>query len=299
MPLERLAPPPLPDWLRAEFPFERAVAKVKGVHLHFVDHGEGRPVLLMHGNPTWSFLWRKVIRLLGEYRIIAPDLWGLGLSDKPRSPSAHVLRTHIDLIEGLVDGLDLGGLIVVGQDWGGPVAAGVAARRSDSIRGAVFGNTSVLLPRMPLRTTAFHRFAHTPIVSDVAFRLGGFPQRDLSRVQGDPSSIGSLETRAYTWPLRTLRDRAAPLGLARMVPNREDHPSLQALASIDAWVRSATCPLGLVWGRRDPVLGRGLKRHREELPTARVWESDAGHFLQEEVPEHFAEAVRWVDASTA
>lgn len=297
MPLIRHPAPDLPDWLAEAFPFERSVAEVQGTAIHFVDEGEGRPVLLVHGNPTWSFLWRKVIPLLDGYRVVAPDLWGLGLSDKPRRPGAHVLARHIALIEGLVDGLDLGEVIVVGQDWGGPIAAGVASRRADRVRGAVFGNTGVLAPRKPLRTTAFHRFSHMPVVSDVVFRLGGFPQRGLHRVQGDAHSIGKLETRAYTWPLRRIRDRAAPLGMARMVPNRDDHPSLAQLASIDAWVRSADIPMGLVWGRRDPILGRGLRRHREALPEARVWESDAGHFLQEEVPEDFAEAIRWVDAS--
>jgi pimeloyl-ACP methyl ester carboxylesterase len=289
--------PALPDWLAPSFPFDRHVAEVNGTRIHFVDHGEGRPVLLVHGNPTWSYLWRKVIAQLADYRLVAPDLCGLGLSDKPSRPAAHLLSRHIDWIDQLVAGLDLQDLIVVGQDWGGPIAAGVAARRTASVRGAVFGNTAILKPRRPLRTTPFHRFSHTPILSDAVFRLGGFPQRALSRAQGDRRSIGPEETRAYTWPLRRLRDRAAPLGMARMVPNHEDHPSLAPLEEVDAWVRGFTGPVALVWGLRDPILGRALRRHRAALPDARVWSSDAGHFLQEEVPEDFAEAIRWVDAS--
>ncbi|TNE91980.1 MAG: alpha/beta fold hydrolase [Deltaproteobacteria bacterium] len=289
------AAPPLPDWLAEHFPYRRRMATVDGVRLHFVDHGEGPVVLLFHGNPTWSFLWRKVIARLDGYRVIAPDLWGLGLSDKPRSTRAHNLERHLELLTGLVRGLQIEAFITVGQDWGGPMAAGVAARDPNRVRGAVFGNTGVLAPRRPLKVTSFHRFAHTPLISDAVFRLGSFPQRGLSRVQGDRSSIGKLETRAYTWPLRRLRDRAAPLAMARMVPNREGHPTLAPMEHIDAWVRGFDGPIGLVWGTRDPILGRGLRRHREALPQARVWETEAGHFLQEEVPDELVEAIRWVD----
>ncbi|MCO4744457.1 MAG: alpha/beta fold hydrolase [Proteobacteria bacterium] len=288
--------PPLPPWLADAFPYRRRIATVDGVRIHFVDHGEGPVVLLCHGNPTWSFLWRKVIARLDGYRVIAPDLWGLGLSDKPRSTRDHDLGRHLELIGGLVRGLGIESFITVGQDWGGPIAAGVAARDPNRVRAAIFGNTGVLAPRRPLRVTSFHRFSHRPLISDAVFRLGGFPQRALHRVQGDPKSIGKLERRAYTWPLRRLRDRAAPLGLARMVPNREDHPSLPHLDHIDSWIRGFQGPIGLVWGLRDPILGRGLKRHARELPNARVWETSAGHFLQEEVPDEIAEAIRWADA---
>lgn len=290
--------PPLPDWLEPAFPYRRRMATIDGVRIHFVDHGQGPVVLLCHGNPTWSFLWRKVIARLDGYRVIAPDLMGLGLSDKPRSSRAQQLGRHLELIGGLVRGLGIQDFITVGQDWGGPVAAGVAARDPNRVRGAVFANTGVLAPRRPLRVTSFHRFSHTPLISDAVFRLGSFPQRGLHRVQGDPRSIGSLERRAYMWPLRRLRDRAAPIGLARMVPNSASHASLPHFDYIDAWIRGFQGPVGLVWGTKDPILGRGLRRHKEALPNARVWETEAGHFLQEEVPEELAEAIRWVEAQS-
>ena len=251
-------------------------------------------MLLMHGNPTWCFLWRKVIAELDGFRVVAPDLLGLGLSEVlPRSRD-HRLALHIDVMAGLVEALELDRLIVVGQDWGGPVAAGVGEQLQDRVAGMVWANTAVVRPRWPLRTKAFHRFSQLPLVSDVVFRGLNFPVPVLHRAQGDRSSIGRFERRAYHWPLRRIRDRVAPLGLARMVPNAEDHPTTAVMDRVGRWVEEWEGPAALVWGLKDPILGRGLGRHRTALPQARVTETDAGHFLQEEVPEALADAIRFV-----
>ncbi|MBW2254835.1 MAG: alpha/beta fold hydrolase [Deltaproteobacteria bacterium] len=291
--------PPLPSWLAVELPFRRRMAVIDGVRVHFVDEGNGPPVLLVHGNPTWCYLWRKVIhQVTPGVRVIAPDLVGLGLSDKPRRPAAHQLEMHLETIRALVRALDLRDLTVVGQDWGGPVAAGVGAREPDRVHGVVFANTAVLPPRRPFRTKGFHRFSQLPVVSDLVFRGLNFPLPVLDRVQGDRSSIGRAEKRAYRWPLRRIRDRAAPLGLARMVPDGEDHPSAAVLDEVGAWVEGFRGPAALVWGSRDPILGRALRRLREGIPQAQVVETQAGHFLQEEVPEELAAAILGVVENT-
>jgi len=285
--------PPLPRFLAHDLPFRRRMADVDGTRIHFVDHGEGPCVLLMHGNPTWSYLWRKVIaRLVPEgVRCVAPDLLGLGLSDKPRSPREHLLSRHIRVMSALVEALDPDALIVVGQDWGGPIATGVGRALSERVRGMVLANTAVLPPARPFRSKAFHRFSHMPVVSDAVFRGLLFPVPLMSRTQGDRRSIGAHETLAYAWPLRRLRDRAAPLGLARMVPDAEDHPSTAVLDEVGSWVEAYEGPAALIWGLRDPILGRALNRHRRALPQASVRETQAGHFLQEEVPEVLADGI--------
>lgn len=284
--------PPLPRWISRQLPYRRRMADVDGRRVHFIDEGEGRPVLLMHGNPTWSYLWRKVIaRLRGRFRLVAPDLLGLGLSDKPARPGDHTVELHVRTMVRLTDMLDLRGAILVGQDWGGPVVTGVGSRAPDRVHGLVLANTSVLPPARPFRPKAFHRLSHAPVVSDLLFRGLGFPLPVLDRVQGNRSSIGWREKAAYAWPLRRLRDRAAPLGLARMVPDSEGHPSVQPLDRIGDWVESWHGPAALVWGLSDPILGRALARHRRALPQARVTETNAGHFLQEEVPEALADAI--------
>jgi len=129
-------------------------------------------------------------------------------------------------------------------------------------------------------------------VAPVLFRFAGFPLRSLDRVQADRRSISGEVARAYRWPFRTLADRAAPLGLARMVPDSATHPSVPGLREVDAWLRAFPGPVELVWGRKDPLLGGVLHRHVEALPRARVTETDAGHFLQEEVPEIIARSIR-------
>jgi len=284
--------PDLPPWLADALPFRRRLAQIDGKAIHFIDEGEGPAVLLVHGNPTWCFLWRKVIaQLLPGARVLAPDLLGFGLSDKPRRPEEHTLTMHIDVVARLLDALDPGPVVLVGQDWGGPVATGVGSRRTDGVAGMVLANTAVLRPARPFRSKPFHRFSHAPIVSDLAFRGLGFPLPVLDRVQGDRRSIGPLEKRAYRYPLRRLADRAGPLGLARMVPDSERHPSTAVMDEVGAWVEGFRGPVELVWGLRDPILGRALGRHARALPQARVTETEAGHFLQEEVPDLLAAAV--------
>lgn len=294
-------PPPLPSFLAGALPFGRAALRlpagaVAGRRVHALDHGpRTAPVaLLQHGNPTWCFLWRKVLPGLVGMRVVAPDLLGLGLSET-LTLREHTLDTHVDALAQLLDALAIDQpIILVGQDWGGPLVAALGARFGERVAGLVLANTSVLVPEHP-RGTTFHRLARLPVVSDLLFRLLGFPQAVLHRVQADPASIRGEVARAYRWPLRGWRRRAAPLALARMVPDGPDHPSLPALRGGEAWVRSFAGPIELVWGTRDPILGRALPRHERALPGARVTRTDrAGHFLQEEVPELLVAAVRRV-----
>ena len=302
--------PALPTWLGRDFPFSRTTVLARGRRIHAVDDGpeDGPVVVMVHGNPTWSFLWRKVIasvrRLPGgnALRIVAPDLWGFGLSDKPRTMAEHTVAEHVSTIDAALTGLGIERAIYVGQDWGGPIATGaarLASLRGKEPLGLMFMNTAVLRPARPPRATPFHHFANMPIVSELAFLGALFPVPILSRAQGDRASIGRREVRAYAFPFARLRDRAGPLGLARMVPNREGHPSLEPLDEIGAWVESWRGPTSLLWGTRDPILGRSLKRHREAMPHATVETTEAGHFLQEEVPDRIAAAVLALVARTA
>jgi pimeloyl-ACP methyl ester carboxylesterase len=303
-------PPPLPPFLAPHLPFPRRLYRLEsgpdaGRCLHLLDsllsatstgapprpgHPPPRTVLLLHGNPTWSFLWRKVIALLPGLRCVAPDLLGLGLSDKPERIADHTLERHGNAIAELVAALDLRDIVLVGQDWGGPIAALVGSLHPQRIAGLVLANTAVLVPSHP-HGTAFHRFAKLPLLSDLVFRGLGFPLSVLGRLQGDPHSLRGIPERAYRFPLPTWRARVAPLALARMVPDSLHHPSLPALARGEAWVRSFAGPVALVWGTRDPILGHALERHERALPQAAVTRTTAGHFLQEEVPDALAAAI--------
>jgi haloalkane dehalogenase len=285
--------PAVPPWLEEQLSFKRRAFADSGHTIHFIDEGDGPPALLQHGNPTWCYLWRKVIPILVErgVRVIAPDLVGLGLSSKPRKLATHTLDFHANRISALVEALDLRNLTVVGQDWGGPIAAVTAARNRQRIHGAVFANTAIRVPTKPPRVTAFHRFSRAPLVSDLAFRVLNYPVKKMHLVQGDPSSIGSEERRAYEYPLRRYRDRAAPLALARLVPNDLESPVYDALREVQDWARSLAGDVRLVWGMKDPILGRSIHATKKLFPNAEVVETGAGHFLQEEVPDVLAEAI--------
>jgi pimeloyl-ACP methyl ester carboxylesterase len=296
--VRKLEAPTLPSWLARELPFERYCVALQDHRVHVMESGDpqGRPVFMLHGNPTWGFLWRKVAReLTGErLRLIMPDVIGLGLSNKPRDAEFHVLARHGELMAQLVAALALRDVVFVGQDWGGPIGLLAFANEPAWLTGMVLLNTVVGPPRPGFRPTAFHRFAHMPVVSELVFRGLGFPQTALWTVQGDKLSIRGAAARAYRYPLRSFRDNVAPLALARMVPDSLEHPSIAALARAQGVVTGDERPTEIVWGDRDPVLGRVRSHIERLLPNARVTRTSAGHFLQEEVPGPIAAAIRRV-----
>jgi pimeloyl-ACP methyl ester carboxylesterase len=168
------------------------------------------------------------------------------------------------------------------------------ANRPERLAGLVLTNTVAGPPREGSRPTPFHRFANLPLLPELVFRGLGFPQRYLSRAQGDPRSISGETRRAYAWPLRGRRNNVAPLALARMVPARPDHPSTEPLRRCQQLVEGYRGPAAIVWGDRDPVLARAVGRLSRMLPQAPVTHTAGGHFLQEEVPGEIAAAVRQV-----
>lgn len=291
---------PFPGWLAPLVPFRRALYEVGGWQLHVMEDGDpaGRPVLMLHGNPTWGFLYRKVaLALRGSgLRVILPDIVGLGFSDKPREAAFHTLTRHGEIMAGLIEQLGLSDVIFVGQDWGAPIGLRAIAHEPKRLGGLVLLNTAIGPPKQGFRPTAFHRFSHLPVVSDVAFRLIGFPQTMLAMAQGDRRSILGRTALAYWYPLRNPLTNGAPLALARLVPDSLEHPSIADLRITQDVACSFTGPTALVWGDSDPILGR-VRTHLERLlPRAKVTRTKAGHFLQEEVPNEIAAAIRGVAA---
>ena len=294
----RLPAPQLPPWLEAMVPFERYRISIGEHRMHVMEAGrpDGLAVLMVHGNPTWGFLYRRVATALAAtpLRLIMPDLVGLGLSDKPRRVSDHSLEHHGRWLAELINALGLERIVLVGQDWGGPIGLTALRERPARLAGLVLMNTGVFAPRADFRPTPFHRLSHIPGLSDVLFRGLGFPIGAMSLVQGDRRSIRGAVRRAYRYPIRRFADRIAPLALARMVPNAPDHPSVAALGHCEAFVRDFRGPSAIVWGERDPILGRECHRLAAVMPSASVRHTSAGHFLQEEVPNVIASAIHEV-----
>jgi len=288
----------LPAFIDALLPAgaRHATLAADGEQMHVMEWGprDGRAIVLVHGNPTWGFLWRKVVAAVTarepSLRLIVPDLVGLGLSSRPAA-SAHTLGNHGRWLGAVIDQLAPGPLVLVAQDWGGPVGMRAMADRKARLRGLVLGNTAVGPPAATFKPTLFHRLAHTPVVGDVLFRVLGFPLGVLHTTQGDKSSIHGDVARAYRWPLRSIKSRVAPLALARMVPDSLSHPTVPELAVCEELYRTAKVPVALVWGVRDPILGRVIGHAERLRPDASVVRTQAGHFLQEEVPDELATAI--------
>lgn len=273
-----------------EYPFESRWIERDGSAMHYVDVGEGRPVLMLHGNPTWSFLYRRVIRdLEGECRCIAPDYPGFGFSDHPEG-YGYTPGEHARWVRELVDELRLDGLIVVGQDWGGPIGLRTAVERSGRTAGLVMSNTWCWAPDWRLRLFSRAMGGST---------LGRWLQLEHNFFARRVVPLGIHRSERRTGPVlesyrRPFADRESRLG-TWVFPR-----AIRTFAGwLDATWRQAgrldSLSVELVWGMRDPALGREayLDRWRERFPDApldRV--EDAGHYLQEDRPERLASGIR-------
>ena len=269
-----------------------------GIKVHVLEIGSGFPVYAQHGNPTSGFLYRKVAAELptDEVRVIMPTLVGLGFSSKVPA-SAHTLENHVRWMNEVLVQLQLTEAVYVGQDWGGPVGMGALARSPELLRGAVVMNTGFNAPTEPMELSSAHARVRTPVVGEffLEFMVSIFDQ--MHRVQGDPASIPAAIGELYGRPLRESGNAKAPVALMRMVTDGPQHPSAEVMREIEAYVDRIDIPAELVWGMNDPILAGGLPQMRANFPDAPVTETEAGHFLQEEVPDVIAAAImRVVDA---
>lgn len=290
--------PGLPSFIEAQLPpdISRKTLQIEGLTLHYLQRGKGIPVLLMHGNPSWSFIYRNIMAELDpeKYCCIAPDLPGLGLSSKPKAPSFYSLENYSRIMGKFVKEVIREDFIFIGQDWGGPIGLLASMQASHEMKGMVLLNTMIRPPKDDFRPTAFHTFSRKPILSDIVFRAFRFPQAYLHKVQGQPASIRGWVRKAYTWPLRKWQENKAPLMLARMVPDSQTHPSIPFLQQTEAFAHSFQGPVSLVWGKKDPILGRLATAHQKLMPQAQLKTTEGGHFIQEEYPELIARTIEEV-----
>jgi haloalkane dehalogenase len=297
--MSRLPSRDLPDWLSRQLPAgaERYRLSVGEYAMQVMEVGGGRPVVLLHGNPTWGFLYRKVAAELAgaPLRLIMPDLMGLGFSDRPRSASEHQLENHAQWVARLFDALGLTEMLLVVHDWGGPIGLRAASLRPGLAKGLVVLNTMVGPPKPGFRRPLVQRLGNIPLLGNLLFRGLSFPQAMLHKVQSDPRSIRGDVARAYRYPLQGMARNATPLALTRMMPTAApDHPSREPLAKVQAFLEGFAGPSAIVWGDRDPIAGPMRTRAEAALPRARVTRTEAGHYLQEEVPGQIADAIRGV-----
>lgn len=299
---------PLPDYALAQVSedYKSYFVEVEpGIKVHVLEVGSGYPIYLQHGNPTSGFLNRKIVEALptDRVRLIMPTLIGLGFSSKV-PVSDHTMENHVRWMNKVLTELDIEETLYVGQDWGGPIGMGALAESPDLLKGAVILNTGFTAPTEDMELSSAHAMVRTPVVGELLLSVAFSIFESLPRMQGDPNSIPPVIQSLYGDPVKESGNSKAPLALMRMVPDGLDHPSVPAQRKVEQYVRDLDIPAEIIWGMNDPILAKGLPMMKSLFPEAPVLETDAGHFLQEEVPEEIAAALMRVlavvqDASLA
>jgi len=258
--------------------------------MHYVDEGTGDPVVLLHGNPTWGFLYRDFVAPLTEagYRVIIPDMIGFGLSEKPTREHAHSLDGHIANLTALLRGLDLQRVTLVCHDWGGPTGLGFAFSNSFRVRALVLMSTwGWPLPPAEFHTRIFPwRTMHAPLLGPYLLgRHNALAGRGIYLSVVDRQRFASRAMAAYEVVLPAPASRMLTWVWPRWIPLDDTARALQRFVWLEQELRACKLPALLVWGREDDVFDPAIfaARFKQLLPQAEGPHLVTGrHFLQED-----------------
>lgn len=281
---------------QALYPFSSHEAIVNRHRYHYVDEGEGPVLLMVHGNPTWSFYWRNLILALRDrYRIVAVDHIGCGLSEKPPAGEyAYRLADRIDDLKALIEQLDLRRITLVAHDWGGGIGMGAAVAMPDRFARFVLMNTAAFrFPRCPWPI----RCCWIPVLGPLAVQgLNLFVRAALRSTVHKRERMTPAVKAGLAAPYDSWRNREAVLRFARDIPMRPTHPSYATLVKIEEGLAQfREYPVCLIWGMRDWCFTPDmLERFVEFFPQAEVHRlADAAHYVVEDAHEQIAP---WIDA---
>jgi len=273
------------DW-KSLYPFESNYLDLDGQRYHYLDEGTGAPLLMVHGNPTWSFYWRNLISAFrDEHRVVAVDHMGCGLSDKPQR-YRYTLDQHIANLTTLIERLDLREVTLLAHDWGGAIALGAALKQTDRIGRIVLFNTGAFPPPfIPFRI----RLCRTPILGSWAMRgLNLFSRAALRMAVEKPERMTPAVGAGLIAPYNSWANRVAVDGFVRDIPLTRRHPTWQTLVDIETGLPTlAHLPVQLIWGMRDWCFTpECLQRLEVAFPHADVHRfEDAGHYVVEDAHE--------------
>lgn len=276
----------------SDFPFEPNYAHLTGdldgLRMHFVDEGEGRPVLLLHGEPTWAYLYRKMIPSLAEgARVIAPDLIGFGRSDKPTDRDWYSFDRHVNSVVQLIEHLDLHEITVVVQDWGGPIGLRVATQHRDRFEHLVILNTGLFRPGPGWPSESFmqwRNFAEANPDLPVGFIVQGATTKQL------PDEIVA----AYEAPFPDAASKAGAAAFPLLVPLQPGDPGAAEMAHVSETLENWHKPVLVAFSDQDPIFPQKVgQKLAARIPGAIfVGIEEASHFLQEDKGEEIASVIR-------
>jgi haloalkane dehalogenase len=270
------------------YPFMPHYVELKGMRVHYVDEGRGPPVLMLHGEPTWSYLYRKMIPPIARrYRAVAPDYVGFGRSDKWTEVEKYTFDAHYRVVEGLIEALDLREITIVVQDWGGPLGLRFATRHPERMARLVILNTGLFTGSVVvsegLRDWREY-VARTPDLS-----VGSIVQRALYNRDLATEDV----VRAYDAPFPDPESKAGARIFPAIIPTSPEEPGAREMMETLEGLRRWDKPALVMFSDQDPIFSVAVGRRFQQLiPGARFKVVEgAGHFLQEEKGEAIAAEV--------
>ena len=279
------------DRIRHLYDFQSHYLDLEGHRYHYLDEGQGDPVVMLHGNPAWSFMYRKLIRSLSDtHRVIVPDHMGCGLSDKPSvSEYDYTLRQRGLDLEKLLDHLEVtSNLTLIVHDWGGAIGMHLASWHPERMARLVVLNTAAfLLPESKCLHWSLRVCRRSRVAAFLILRFNAFA-RVACYVGCRANPMSKEIRRAYAGPYDSWKNRVATLAFVRDIPFSPADPAYAPLEEIQENLhRLQQTPMLICWGERDFVFDRDfLKEWIKRFPQARVHRfPQAGHYVLEDLPE--------------
>jgi haloalkane dehalogenase len=273
-----------------DYPFHPHYAKVNNLRIHYIDEGpvDARPVLLLHGVPAWSYLYRHLITNIAKTgtRVVAPDLIGFGKSDKPGEVKYHTYQSHVDWMTEFIDILNLKGITLFCHDWGSLIGLRIAAQHPDLFAGIIVSNG--MLPTGEYKINpAFRLWKYFA-------RYSPFIPVDQVIEAGSLRKLEKEERRAYRAPFPSSRFKAAIRALPSRVPRSQNDPQSAINKTLWKLLESWQKPFMTVFSNRDPITRGGDEYMQKRIPGAAGQDHirlDAGHFIQEDRYKELSEII--------
>lgn len=280
----------IPNSLKDEYPFTPKTLKLKSGHtLSYVDEGSGPVVVMAHGNPTWSFYYRNVIKeLKNNYRVIVPDHIGCGLSEKPQDYD-YTLENHISNLEELIDNLKISDFNIIVHDWGGAIGMGLATRRPKNLKKAVILNTAAFTSDLIPKSI---NLCKNPFFGEWMvrkFNAFAWPATFMATNKGLSKEVKE----GYLLPYDNYKNRIATARFVKDIPMTEKHPSWNTLKAIEDNLSKLECPKIILWGEKDFCFNMNFyKRWTEIFPSAKAKVyKNAGHYVLEDAKDEITKDI--------
>lgn len=272
----------IPQELKNEYPFQSHFMPIEKNQYHYVDEGNGEVILMLHGNPTWSFFYRNLAKHFSKtHRVIVPDHMGCGLSDKPQDYE-YTLKHHVDNICLLVEKLKIKNITLVVHDWGGAIGMGLATRHPELIKKMVVMNTAAF---RSIEIPARINILRNPVGEWFIRQFNGFagPATFMATKKG----LNPLVKKGFILPYDNFETRIATAKFVQDIPMNDSHPTYHTLKEIEEKLTTIKAPVLLLWGEKDFCFTMSFqKKWLQFFPEARaVTYPLAGHYLIEDEKE--------------